>query len=212
MSKGPKGINYREWYRPRTPAEGTRWEGLGLVGWGRGGLVGRTHHACMAPSQRALKTERRSEKLREVGFIFITVAGTTHRSVNARGDVEERQRAVGESPWVKQQPQFGFSWRMETGRKRTPARTSRVRGKRNGSTWVHQKSNLSSSNILYSSPPTDAAMSLWLHTSIPPSDTLITTHYICMWASPVVSRANLELRAAIFFPLSGSGSSDSGSC
>lgn len=175
-----------------------RGNGVGWVGeWGVSG----TYPSCMAPSQRAVKTERRSEKLREVGFIFITVADTTHRSVNVRGDVqEERQRAVGESPWVKQQPQFGFSWRMETGRKRTPARTSRERGKRNGSTRVHQKSNLSSSNSLYSSPPTNAAMSLWLHTSIPPSDTLITTHYICMWASPVVSRANLELRAAIFSP------------
>lgn len=94
------------------------------VGWVGEREVGGTYPSCMAPSQRAVITERRSEKLREVGFIFITVTGTTHRSVNARGEVEERQRAAGESPSVKQQPQFGFSWRMEAGRKRTPARTS----------------------------------------------------------------------------------------
>lgn len=66
------------------------------VGWvGERGVSG-TYPSCMHGSFSESGENR--EKKREVGFIFITVAGTTHRSVNARGDVEERQRAVGESP------------------------------------------------------------------------------------------------------------------
>lgn len=90
--KGPKGINYREWYRPRTPAEGIWCEGLGLV---RRWWVGAMYPSRMAPPQRMANTKERSAARGRMHF-------------HNRQWHDAHKEVAWEVPRVKQQPQLGF--------------------------------------------------------------------------------------------------------
>lgn len=187
------------------------------VGWaGEVEGSGGAYPSWMAPSQSGKKN--REEALREVGFIFITVTGTTHKSINAWGDLEERQSGLGVamSSTATLELAFPEEWKQAESRSlHAPPECEGKKKKKKETMWVQviKSQTFSSSNFIYSSPPTDAATSLRLQALIPPSDMLARTCYICMWGSPVVRRANLELRIAVFsfVPSSDSGSGDNSS-